>query len=248
MRKLILLFILGLSVSLSAQSEMISTKKGDIKLTPVVHSTMVLEFKNKTIFVDPYGGAEKFTAFGAPDLVLITDIHGDHLNKETLGGLDLSKTTLVAPQAVIDQLGEISFKKVKSLANGGMTKWKGIAIEGVPMYNLPETEDSRHPKGRGNGYVLTMGKKRLYISGDTEDITEMRQLENIDVAFVCMNLPYTMTVEQAADAVLEFKPEVVYPFHYRGSEGLANVDQFKELVDAGNAGVEVRLRNWYPGN
>lgn len=248
MRKLILLLILGISVSLPAQSDMIATKKGEIKLTPIVHSTMVLEFKNKTIFVDPYGGGEKFTAFGAPDLVLITDIHGDHLNKETLGALDLSKTTLIAPQAVIDQLGEISFKKTKALANGGTTKWKGIGVEGVPMYNLPETEDSRHPKGRGNGYVLTIGDKRLYISGDTEDITEMRQLQNIDVAFVCMNLPYTMTVEQAADAVLEFKPDVVYPFHFRGSDGLADVGKFKELVDAGKTEVEVRLRNWYPEN
>ncbi len=248
MRKLILLLFLGISVSLTAQPDMISTKKGAVQLTPILHSTMVLQYKNKTIFVDPYGGGEKFSAFGAPDLVLITDIHGDHLNKETLGELDLSKTTLIAPQAVIDQLGEIAFKKTKALANGEMKKWKGIKVEGVPMYNLPETEDSRHPKGRGNGYVLTMGGKRLYISGDTEDIAEMRQLQNIDIAFVCMNLPYTMTVEQAADAVLEFKPEVVYPFHFRGSGGLADVNKFKSLVDAGKAGVEVRLRNWYPEN
>ena len=246
MRKLILLFLLGICLTAQAQSDMISTKKGAVKLTPIVHSTMVLEFRNKTIFVDPYGGGDKFMAFGAPDLVLITDIHGDHLNKETLGALDLSKTTLIAPQAVIDQLDGITFKKVKPVANGGMTKWKGIKAEGVPMYNLPETEDSRHPKGRGNGYVLTFGDKKLYISGDTEDIVEMRQLNDIDVAFVCMNLPYTMTVEQAADAVLEFKPEIVYPFHYRGSDGLADVNKFKQLVDAGDAGVEVRLRNWYP--
>lgn len=248
MRNLILLFILGISISLSAQSDRIPTKKGTVTINPILHSTMVLEFKNKTIFVDPYGGAEKFQSFGAPDLVLITDIHGDHLNKETLGALDLTKTTLVAPQAVIEQLGEISFKKIKPLANGSLTKWKGIKIEGVPMYNLPETEDSRHPKGRGNGYVLNIGDKRIYISGDTEDIIEMRQLQDIDIAFVCMNLPYTMTVEQAADAVLEFKPAVVYPFHFRGSDGLADVDKFKELVDAGQTSVEVRLRNWYPAN
>lgn len=249
MRRSILCLLLGISLSLSAQPEMIATKKGDLKVTPIVHSTMVMQWKNRTIFVDPYGGADKFSAFGTPDLVLITDIHGDHMNKETLSGLDLSKTTLVAPQAVIDQLGkEVSFKKVKSLANATSTKWKGIGIEGVPMYNLPETEDSRHPKGRGNGYVLTVGGERIYISGDTEDIAEMRGLSDIDIAFVCMNLPYTMTVEQAADAVLEFKPKVVYPFHYRGSEGLADVGKFKELVDSGNAGVEVRLRNWYPGN
>lgn len=248
MRSLILLCLLGLSINLSAQSDRIPTKKGDIQLNPILHSTMAMQWRGKTIFVDPYGGAEKFAGMGAPDLVLITDIHGDHMNKETLAALDLSKATLIAPQAVVDQLGEITFKKVKPLANGATTKAKGVKVEAVPMYNLPETADSRHPKGRGNGYVLTIGDKRVYISGDTEDITEMRQLTDIDVAFVCMNLPYTMTVEQAADAVLEFKPAVVYPFHYRGSEGLADVDKFKELVDAGNAPVEVRLRNWYPGN
>lgn len=248
MKPFFLFLLLMLAGTLSAQTDQLPTAKGNIALHPILHSTMVLEWKGKTIFVDPYGGAEKFTAFGAPDLVLITDIHGDHLNKETLAGLDLGKTTLIAPQAVIDQLQEVTFKKIKAVANGGKTKWKGITINAIPMYNLPETADSRHPKGRGNGYVLTIGKKRLYISGDTEDIMEMRQLESIDVAFVCMNLPFTMTVEQAADAVLEFKPKVVYPFHYRGREGLADVDKFKALVDAGAAGVEVRLRNWYPEN
>jgi L-ascorbate metabolism protein UlaG (beta-lactamase superfamily) len=248
MKQLTLLLLLAVATTLSAQSDKIPTSKGELAVNPVLHSTMVLEWKGKTIFVDPYGGADKFSAYGAPDLVLITDIHGDHMNKETLEALDLSKTTLIAPQAVLDELGEITFKKTKPLANGSSTKWKGIGVEAIPMYNLPETDDSRHPKGRGNGYVLTMGKKRLYISGDTEDITEMRQLENIDIAFVCMNLPYTMTVEQAAEAVLDFKPKVVYPFHFRGQEGLADVGKFKELVDAGNAGVEVRLRNWYPEN
>lgn len=233
-------------MQLFAQSDVLPTQKGNIQLTPITHATFVMEWKGKTIFVDPYSGADKFQAFGAPDLVIITDIHGDHMNKETLAALDLTKSTLVAPQAVVDQLGEITFKKTIIMANGGMAKWKGIALEALPMYNLPETEDSRHPKGRGNGYVLTIGKTRLYISGDTEDIPEMRRLKDIDYAFVCMNLPYTMTVDQAASAVLEFKPKTVYPFHYRGSEGLADVNKFKQLVDVGNAGVEVRLRNWYP--
>ncbi|MCB0631358.1 MAG: MBL fold metallo-hydrolase [Saprospiraceae bacterium] len=248
MKQFFLFLLIATTATLSAQTDKIPTSKGEIVLHPILHSTMVLEWKGKTVFVDPYGGAEKLSAYGAPDLVLITDIHGDHMNKETLGGLDLSKTTLIAPQAVVDELGEIAFKKIKPLANGAATKWKGVTVEAIPMYNLPETDDSRHPKGRGNGYVLTVGKKRVYISGDTEDITEMRQLQNIDVAFVCMNLPFTMTVEQAADAVLEFKPKVVYPFHFRGRDGLADVGKFKELVDAGDAGVEVRLRNWYPEN
>jgi L-ascorbate metabolism protein UlaG (beta-lactamase superfamily) len=114
------------------------------------------------------------------------------------------------------------------------------------MYNLPENSDSRHTKGRGNGYVINFGGKNVYISGDTEDIPEMRHLKNIDVAFVCMNLPYTMDVNQAANAVLEFKPKIVYPYHYRGQEGLSDVSAFKKLVNDGNKSIEVRLVNWYP--
>lgn len=248
MKKLFLLVftLFTTSVALQAQIDAIPAKKGNIILEPITHATMVLKWHGKTIFVDPYGGADKLKAFPAPDLVLITDIHGDHMNLETLKGLDLSKSTLIAPQAVADGVKEIRFKKTVVIGNGGSTKWKGIKVEALPMYNLPETDDSRHPKGRGNGYVLNMGGQRLYISGDTEDIPEMRALQNIDVAFVCMNMPYTMTVEQAADAVLAFKPKVVYPFHYRGQVGLSDVDHFKELVNKGNEGIDVRLRNWYP--
>ena len=246
MKHLLFTFFSFLVLSLSAQPDLLPAKKGEIQLTPILHSTMVLNWKGKTIFIDPYGGGAKFSSFGDPDLVIITDIHGDHLNKKTLSELNLSKTTLVAPKAVADDLGEIQFKKIKVLANNESTKWKGIELMALPMYNLPETADSRHPKGRGNGYVLTIGGERIYISGDTEDIAEMRQLRDIDYAFVCMNLPYTMTVEQASEAVLEFKPKVVYPFHYRGKGGLADVEKFEQLVNAGKAGVEVRLRNWYP--
>lgn len=248
MRTLSFLSVLFLAMGLTAQTETIPAKKGGITLTPVLHSTMVIEWNGKTIVVDPYGGGEKFTEFGAPDLVLITDIHGDHLNKETLGSLNLTDAELIAPPAVIDELEEITFKKTWPLANGQKAKWQGIRVEAVPMYNLPETDDSRHPKGRGNGYVLTIGGKRLYISGDTEDIPEMRALDNIDVAFVCMNMPYTMEVEQAADAVLEFKPKIVYPFHYRGQGGFSDVEKFKSLVNEGNASIEVRLLQWYPAD
>ena len=118
----------------------------------------------------------------------------------------------------------------------------GIGITAIPMYNLPETPDAFHTKGRGNGYVLTIGGKNIYISGDTEDIPEMRALKNIDIAFVCMNLPYTMPPDQAAQGVLAFKPKIVYPYHYRGQD----VNIFKNLVNTGDKNIEVRLRNWYP--
>ena len=184
-------------------------------------------------------------ALHRPDLILITDIHGDHLNAETLNAIETSKAKLIVPQAVADQLPEKLKGKGTVLANGKKITEAGITISAIPMYNLPEAPDSRHTKGRGNGYVLSLGGKTVYISGDTEDIPEMRALKNIDVAFVCMNLPYTMDIEQASSAVLEFKPKIVYPYHYRGQGGLNDVEGFKKLVNAVNPSIDVRLRNWY---
>lgn len=243
----LILLISVLSVlQVRAQLDIIPTSDGDVTMTPILHATLVLEWNGQTIYMDPYGGADKFSDFPDADLICITHVHGDHLNKETLNGLNLANTTLIAPQSVIDDLGDIKFKTVNKLANGNTTTINGIEVEAVPMYNLPDDETSRHPKGWGNGYVITIGGKRFYFSGDTEDIPEIRHLKNIDFAFVCMNLPYTMDIDQAADAVLDFKPKVVYPFHYRGQNGFSDVEQFKSLVNEGNPHIEVRLRNWYP--
>lgn len=237
--------LLLLAPFLCVAQDKLDTKSGPVNINPVTHGTMVLEYSGKTIYIDPYGGASGFSSYADPDLILITDIHGDHLNKETLAALNISKSTFVVPQAVYDQLEDSQKSKAKVLNNGSSMDWQGITIEAIPMYNLPETDDSRHPKGRGNGYVLTLGGKKLYISGDTEDISEMRSLKGIDVAFVCMNLPYTMDIDQAASAVLEFKPKVVYPYHYRGQGGLSDVDQFKKLVNTRDKKIEVRLAKWY---
>jgi L-ascorbate metabolism protein UlaG (beta-lactamase superfamily) len=247
------LLLLAAVCSLSAQAQrpeadQVSTKNGVVRLQPIQHGSVVLSWNNKTVYVDPYGGEVGFTGLAAPDLILITDIHGDHMDLKTLEALNTEKAQIVAPQAVADKLPANLKNKVTVLANGAKTTKAGIQITAVPMYNLPETADSKHPKGRGNGYVLLIGGKNIYFSGDTEDIPEMRALKNIDVAFVCMNLPYTMDINQAAQAVLAFKPKVVYPYHYRGSEGLSDVNKFKELVGQGNKAIEVRLRNWYPGS
>jgi len=173
-------------------------------------------------------------------LILLTDIHGDHLNAPTLTAIATEKTLLVAPSAVAAQLPEALRKQTTALTNGETRSVSGVSIEAVPMYNTTLARAQFHTKGRGNGYVITLGGKRVYISGDTEDIPEMRALKNIDVAFLCMNLPYTMTEEQAASAVRAFKPKIVYPYHSRGSD----LEKFKQLVGA-DSGVEVRLRNWY---
>ena len=218
----------------------IPTEQGQLQVHPIQHGTLGLTWNNKTIYVDPTGGADAFADLNEPNIILITHLHGDHFNLETLRAINPENATIVVPQSVADEMpGALGARQIV-LDNGEETKIEDITVRAVPMYNLPE-EDARHPKGWGNGYVLTMGGKKVYISGDTEGIPEMRQLQNIDVAFVCMNLPYTMDVEQAADAVLDFQPAVVYPYHYRGQD----TQQFKELVNAGNKGIEVRLRDWY---
>lgn len=231
-----------------ATKEETSPPKDTAMITPILHGSVVFQHSGKTVYVDPYGGTNRFEGLPSPDLVLITHPHGDHLDKETLRELDLTDTELMAPQAVIDELGRITFGKVTLMENGDKLDWNEFEVEAVPMYNLPETDDSRHKKGWGNGYVLTMGDRRHYISGDTEDIEEMRNLQDIDVAFVCMNLPYTMSITKAAEAVVEFKPDIVYPYHFRNGDGtFGKVESFKRLVNDGAPGVEVRLAEWYPG-
>lgn len=224
-------------------ADVIKIRGGDLMIQPINHATLVLDYHNKTIYVDPTGGASAFKGLAAPDMILITDIHGDHFDPKTLEAIDADKAVMIVPQAVADKLPATTNKqKLVILKNGENTKQAEISIAAVPMYNLPEAADAFHTKGRGNGYILTIGDKRVYISGDTEDIAEMRALKNIDIAFVCMNLPYTMDVTQAAQGVLAFKPKVIYPYHYRGQD----VNTFKTLVNEGDKNIEVRLREWYP--
>ena len=227
--------------------DVIQTKIGPLTIQPVQHATLVLTVHGVTVYVDPSGGTALFKGLAAPGLIIITDIHGDHFDEKTLDSVKGANTIIVAPQAVADKMSEADKAHLVVLKNGESTTQAGIAIEAIPMYNLPESATAMHTKGRGNGYVLTIGGKRLYIAGDTQGVPEMRALKNIDLAFVCMNLPYTMTVNEAADAVLEFTPKIVYPYHYRGQGGFSDVNAFKKLVDAGNKGIEVRLRKWYPG-
>lgn len=252
MKKLLTLIGLFLFAGVFAQNrdtpDKVSTSNGDITIQPITHGSVVLKWNDQVIYVDPYGGGTLYEGLEAPTYILITDIHGDHLNMNTLEAINTSNAQLVVPQAVMDQLPNEMKAKAKVLGNGNDMRAAGFNIAAIPMYNLPEDETSRHTKGRGNGYILTMGGKKVYFSGDTEDIPEMRALKNIDVAFVCMNLPYTMDINQAASAVLDFKPVVIYPYHYRGTGGLADVEGFKELVNEENEGIEVRLKNWYVGN
>ena len=245
-RLIIAFIVLGLSQAMAQQNvaDEIKTSNGNLKIQPVSHASMVLTWNNKNIYIDPTGSADMYKSFGAPDLIIITDIHGDHMDVKAIEALNTKNAITIAPQAVGYLLPASAREKLVLLSNGMQTSQMAIMIKAIPMYNLPEAADSRHVKGRGNGYILTLGGKSIYISGDTEDIPEMRNLKKIDVAFVCMNLPYTMDINQAASAVLEFKPKIVYPYHHRGQD----IKAFKKLVNDGNKKIDVRLRNWYPGS
>jgi len=222
-----------------AQSDVIPTNKGDLRITPIVHASLMLQWDGKVIQVDPSGAVGgNFDGLPKADLILLTDVHGDHQDRAKIDLLKKPGTIVLAPAAVQKTITE-----AQTIANGETKTIAGIQIEAVPMYNLqrgPEPGKLFHDKGRGNGYILTIGGKRLYLSGDTECIPEMKALKNIDVAFVCMNLPYTMTPGEAAGCVNGFKPKIVYPYHY----GMSNLDEFTSVVK-GTQGVEVRLRKWY---
>lgn len=228
-----------------AAPDIIQTKPGSLSIQPIQHASVVFTVHGKVIYADP-NGISNFKGIAAPDMILITDIHGDHFDIATLASLSTANTILIVPQVVADKMPPTFKGKIVVIKNGEHIEKLGITINAIPMYNLPESPTSMHTKGRGNGYVLNIGGKNIYLSGDTQGIPEMRALKNIDVAFLCMNLPYTMDVKEAADAVLAFKPRIVYPYHYRGKNGLSDVNAFKSMVEAGNKNIEVRLRNWYP--
>ena len=223
----------------AAEPDTLPAKEGPVTVHPVQHASLVLSWNGKTVVVDPVGGAALYAAFPKPDVILLTDIHADHFNKETLAVLAGPATRLGAPAAVVELLSADLAGRTTTLALGTTNLVGGLSVETIAAYNTTQDRVRFHARGRGNGYVLTLGGARIYVSGDTEDVPEMLALKDIAAAFVCMNLPYTMTPAQAARSVKAFRPAVVYPYHSRGSD----LEEFKRLV-AGDS--EVRLRNWYP--
>jgi L-ascorbate metabolism protein UlaG (beta-lactamase superfamily) len=230
--------------------DQIPADKGILVIHPIRHASLVMQWNGKTIYADPVGGGKPFADLPSPNVVLVTHIHGDHFDPKTLEAVisDGQKPTFVVPKSVAEKIPDSLRGKttVKIIANGEKTEVEGITIEAVPAYNTTPGKERFHPKGRGNGYVLTLGGKRVYVAGDTEDVPEMRALKGIDVAFLPMNLPYTMPVAKAAEAIRAFKPKIVYPYHYRSGNGeKADMEELKRLVGT-DSGVEIRARDWYP--
>lgn len=213
---------------------------GQVVFQPVDHASMIIETPGGVVYVDPVGGAERYAGKPQPSLILITHEHGDHYDLPTLQALPA--VAIIANPAVHAMLPADLQGRATAMANGDQAQAIGMGIEAAPAYNITPDRLQYHPQGRDNGYVLTIGGKRFYIAGDTEDTPEMRALEGIEVAFLPMNLPYTMTVQQAADAVTAFRPVTVFPYHHRDSD----IAEFARLVEASDAGSLVVLANWYP--
>jgi L-ascorbate metabolism protein UlaG (beta-lactamase superfamily) len=214
------------------------TKRGELSVVPLEHASVLFEMGGEEIYVDPTASAVTDPSLPKADIVFITDIHPDHLDPAGLDKVRKAGTQVVGPKAVADKT-HVDVVMV----NGDTRQIGDVVATAVPMYNLkrgPSAGQLYHDKGRGNGYEFDFGGVRVYVSGDTECTPEMKLLEKIDAAFVCMNLPYTMPPAEAAECVAAFKPKVLFPYHYRGSD-LGVLD-----TALAGKGVEIRKREWYP--
>lgn len=245
MKKILLitvLLLIGWVLPTTARAEferdIVETGAGDLEITFIGHGSLLLSFNDKTIQVDPYGKLADYTNFPPADLVLLTHHHRDHLDAGALEKVRGEQTKLI--------LTEIGAKEIKGgtvMKNGEQKAIMGITIRAVPAYNLVHRRDNGeffHPRGDGNGYVLTFGDKRLYIAGDTENTSEMKELQGIDYAFLPMNLPFTMTPEMVSDAARSFRPKVLYPYHYGDTDPARLVELLKD-----EKGIEVRIRKMH---
>lgn len=220
------------------EEDIFSTSQGDLKITCIGHGTLMFTFDGKIIHVDPVFRYADYTKMPKADLILVTHEHGDHLDEVAIQDLTKEGTAIICTKKCMEQVnieGSIIMK------NGDTKTVQGIKIEAVPAYNIKHMRSENspfHPRGVGNGYILAFGDKRVYVAGDTENTPEMKALKNIDVAFLPMNLPYTMTPEMVADAARAFKPKVLYPYHFGNTDTSQLVELLKDTPD-----IEVRIRN-----
>ncbi len=233
----ILVAVLALTVAAQEkfETDIVKTSAGNLKITFIGHGTLMFTFGGKVIHVDPWTKLADYTKLPKADIILLTHHHRDHLDPKALDSVRAEKTTVV--------LTETCAKKVAGgiiMTNGDVETVEGLKIEAVPAYNIVHIHTKGkpfHPKGIGNGYVITFGDKRVYVAGDTENVPEMKGLKEIDIAFLPMNVPYTMTPEMVADAAKAFEPKILYPYHYSKTDPSKLVDLLKDTK-----GIEVRIR------
>ena len=245
MRTFIVVFgiiVLGMALNSAAfsdyEEDILSTSQGELKITCIGHGTLMFTFDGKIIHVDPVVRYADYTKMPKADLILVTHEHGDHLDDVAIQDLMKEGTAIICTIKCKEQA---NIDKGIVMKNGDTETVQGIKIEAVPAYNIKHMRSENspfHPKGEGNGYILTFGDKRVYVAGDTENTPEMKALKNIDVAFLPMNLPYTMSPEMVADAARAFKPKVLYPYHFGNTDTSQLVELLKDATE-----IEVRIRN-----
>ena len=235
---ILVIFFIATSMSLSQipfEQDTIQTQQGSLIITFIGHGTLMLNFHNLVIHVDPVSRYADYTTLPKADLILVTHHHGDHLDPAVIKQLTQTNTQVICSESCLQQLEDGIVMK-----NGESKEVMGLIIDAVPAYNLLHKRDSGetfHPKGMGNGYIITAGDKKIYIAGDTENIPEMLALTGIDIAFLPMNLPYTMTPEMVANAVKTFKPKILYPYHYGDTDVNQLLRLLKDFLD-----TAVRIR------
>jgi L-ascorbate metabolism protein UlaG (beta-lactamase superfamily) len=215
-------------------SDIISTSAGDLKITFIGHGTLMISFGGKTIHIDPVDQMAHYKKLPQADIIIITHEHSDHMDLKAIAKLQTPNTVLIMTETCAKEIDGIVMR------NGDSNTIDGLKIEAVPAYNIVHMRSPGvpfHPKGIGNGYIISFGDKRVYIAGDTENTPEMKALKDIDIAFLPMNLPYTMTPEMVADAVMAFKPKVLYPYHYGDTDPERLVALLKN-----NPEIQVRIR------
>jgi len=229
------LMAFGAAAQGSFQTDILKTSQGDLEITFIGHGSLMFTFNGRVIQVDPFSKLAEYSKLPKADMLLITHEHGDHLDLKAVEAVSTDKTVLVLTKTCAASL------KGGIIMENGDTKTVGdLKIEAVPAYNLVHMRSEGvpfHPKGIGNGYVITFGDKRVYVAGDTENIPEMKKLKRIDLAFLPMNLPYTMTPEMVADAAKAFKPKILYPYHYGDTDTLKLEQLIEDTQD-----VEIRIR------
>jgi len=234
------LFLPALGIAATATTDTLATPDGALVVHPVEHASFLMQWNGMVVAVDPVGAVEPYLALGRPHLVLVTHKHGDHFDTDVLRELAAQHNVVITTQQVAESVPACD---PVALAPGEAHVVGDITVTAVPAYNRSEGRLEFHPPGRDNGYLLDLDGYRVYISGDTEDIPEQAALAPVDVAFLCMNEPWTMTVDQAARAVAALRPGVLYPYHFRNNDGsFADLARLRTLV--GEA-VEVRELAWY---
>lgn len=221
---------------LAAQTDVLKTADSEAAMTLLGHGTLYFTYKGKVYHVDPWTKLADYAKLPKADAILITHEHRDHLDPEALAAISRPDTVIIVTETVAKQFG-----KGEVMKNGDVRALLDINVAAVPAYNIEHKRDNGqpfHPKGVGNGYVLTFGDKKVYVAGDTENIPEMADLKGVDVAFLPMNLPYTMTPEMAAAAAKSFRPKVLYPYHYGETDPQKLVDLLKDSPE-----IEVRVRD-----